>query len=368
MIRICLWTALSLLTTWATAQNDITGQVMDADEKAYLPGANVFLEGENKGAVTDFEGRFLLNDIPEGTYRIRISFVGFHTIRQEIQVPLEKELNFQMMGDALSIEEIIVTATRASSTTPTTFQQIDKEDLAKGNLGQDLPLLLNHTPSMVTHSDAGAGVGYTGLRIRGSDQTRINVTVNGIPLNDAESHGVFWVNMPDFASSVDNLQIQRGVGTSTNGAAAFGASINIQTDTKREEAYGETGHSFGSFNTRKHTIKAGTGLINDHWGMDARLSKISSDGYIDRAFSDLSSYFVSGGYYGDDHVFKVNIFSGKEQTYQAWNGVPENLLETNRTYNSYTYENETDNYQQDHYQFIYAGNWGQNLKANFALH
>ncbi|MEX2512590.1 MAG: TonB-dependent receptor [Cyclobacteriaceae bacterium] len=368
MIRVYLCVAFSLLTTLASAQYEISGQVLDTEENNYLPGAHVFLEGEKKGIVTDFEGKFVLHNIPEGTYRIRISFVGYQTIRQEVQVPLEKGLSFQMHGNTLSTEEIIVTSTRASSTTPTTFQEIGKEELAKGNLGQDLPLLLNHTPSMVTHSDAGAGVGYTGLRIRGSDQTRINVTVNGIPLNDAESHGVFWVNMPDFASSVDNLQIQRGVGTSTNGAATFGASINIQTDTKREEAYGETGHSFGSFNTRKHTIKAGTGLINDHWAVDARLSKISSDGYIDRAFSDLSSYFVSGGYYGEDHVFKVNIFSGAEQTYQAWNGVPENLLETNRTYNSYTYENETDNYQQDHYQLIYAGNWGQNLKANFALH
>lgn len=368
MNRFYLLTALWLLTHWASAQNQITGQVKAAEDNTSLPGANVFLEGAKKGTVTDLEGRFILDNVPEGTYRIRVSFVGYQTIRQEVQVPLERALDFQMSASTHSTEEIIVTATRASATTPTTFQEIDKEALAKSNLGQDLPILLKHSPSMVTHSDAGAGVGYTGLRIRGSDQTRINVTVNGIPMNDAESHGVFWVNMPDFASSVDNLQIQRGVGTSTNGAATFGASINIQTNTKREEAYGETDNSFGSFNTRKHTIKAGTGLINDKWAVDARLSKIGSDGYIDRAFSDLRSFFVSGGYYGEDHVFKVNIFSGAEQTYQAWNGVPEHLLETERTYNSYTYENETDNYQQDHYQFIYAGNWGRNLKANFAGH
>src|SRR5690606_9170848 len=175
-------------------------------------------------------------------------------------------------------------------------------------------------------------------------------TVNGIPINDAESHGVFWVNMPDFASSVDNMQVQRGVGTSTNGAATFGASINIQTDTRKDEAYAETENSFGSFNSRKHTLRVGSGLLNDRWAVDARLSRIASDGYMDRAFSDLQSYFVSGGYYGDKHVFKVNVFSGKEQTYQSWNGVPESLLKSDRTYNSYTYENETDNYKQDHYQ------------------
>src|SRR5690606_31823639 len=192
-------------------------------------------------------------------------------------------------------------------------------------LGQDMPQLLNFTPSAVTFSDAGAGIGYTGMRIRGSDQTRINVTVNGIPMNDAESHGVFWVNMPDFASSVDNMQIQRGVGTSTNGAATFGASINIQTDTRRDEAYAETDHSYGSFNSRKHSVKAGSGLLNDRWTVDARLSQISSDGYVDRAFSALQSYFISGGYYGESHVFKANVFSGREQTYQSWYGLPESL-------------------------------------------
>ncbi|MFC4870381.1 TonB-dependent receptor [Negadavirga shengliensis] len=368
MIRLYLMMALSLWTTWAAAQNQINGHVRDAVTGEPLPGANIILEGKGTGSVADMEGNFVLDALPQGAYGLRVSYVGYQTARMQVQVPLTGELVFEMKPSTVTTEEFIVTGTRASATTPTTFQVIDKETLAKNNLGQDLPFLLNYTPSMVTHSDAGAGVGYTGLRIRGSDQTRINVTVNGIPLNDAESHGVFWVNMPDFASSVDNIQIQRGVGTSTNGAATFGASINIQTDTKREEAYAETDNSFGSFNTRKHTVKAGTGLLNGKWAVDARLSQISSDGYIDRAFSDLRSYFVSGGYYGDDHVFKVNIFSGAEQTYQAWNGVPEHLLETDRTYNSYTYDNETDNYWQDHYQFIYAGNWSQNLKANFALH
>lgn len=368
MIRMYLAAAALLLTQWAMAQNRIQGEIRDAENNAALPGATILVEETNQGTVSDRDGSFVLNGFTQGEWNIRVSFVGYETTRTTVRVPRDSPLVIELSPITISTEEFIVTGTRASATTPTTFQVIDKSDLSKNNLGQDLPLLLNYTPSMVTHSDAGAGVGYTGLRIRGTDQTRINVTINGIPLNDAESHGVFWVNMPDFASSVENIQIQRGVGTSTNGAATFGASLNIQTETKKEEAYAETDHSVGSFATRKHTVKAGTGLIDDRWAVDARLSRISSDGYIDRAFSDLKSYFVSGGYFGDDHVVKVNIFSGSEQTYQAWNGVPENLLDSDRTYNGYTYDNETDNYQQDHYQFIYAGTWGDYLKANFALH
>nr|MBI1230471.1 TonB-dependent receptor [Cytophagales bacterium] len=356
-----------LATCYAIAQHQVTGRIVDAGSNEPLPGANILVEGQNKGTVSGRDGSFSLN-LENGVAQLRISYIGYETQRLTVTVPSATPLEVLLSQRTVSAEEFIVSATRASSTTPTTFKVISKEELNKNNLGQDIPFLLNFTPSVVSHSDAGAGVGYTGLRIRGTDQTRINVTINGIPLNDAESHGVFWVNMPDFASSVENIQIQRGVGTSTNGAATFGASMNIQTDTKREEAYAETDHSVGSFNTTRHTVRAGTGMLNGKWAVDARLSKITSDGYVDRAFSDLRSFFVSGGYYGENHVFKVNVFSGAEQTYQAWNGVPEYLLETDRTYNSYTYDNETDNYQQDHYQFIYAGNIGTNWKANAALH
>ena len=368
MNRICFTAIFLLLCQLSIAQTSIQGIITDAETSLPLPGATVYLENTQKGTVSDQDGAFQINDIKQKVANLRITFVGFSSKTVSVALPQQGDLLIALNPTTLTAEEFIVSGTRASETTPTTFQVISKETLGKDNLGQDLPLLLNYTPSIVTHSDAGTGVGYTGLRIRGTDQTRINVTVNGIPLNDAESHGVFWVNMPDFASSVDNIQIQRGVGTSTNGAATFGASLNIQTDTKKEEAYAETDNSYGSFNTRKHTIKAGTGLINDKWAVDARLSQVTSDGYIDRAFSDLKSYFVSGGYYGDKHVFKVNIFAGAEQTYQAWNGVPESLLKSNRTFNGYTYENETDNYQQNHYQFIYAGTLTDNLKANFALH
>ncbi|QDH78619.1 TonB-dependent receptor [Echinicola soli] len=367
MKRMFLTAAMLLVGVCAMAQNQVTGKVVDATTGESLIGANVILEGTGRGSTVDFDGAFAIKNVPEGHYQLKVSFVGYESHVEALQVP-SPELKIILKQNSLLTEEFIVSATRASETTPTTFTSVSKEDLAKNNLGQDMPILLNYTPSVVTNSDAGAGIGYTGLRIRGSDQTRINVTVNGIPMNDAESHGVFWVNMPDFASSVENIQIQRGVGTSTNGAATFGASMNIQTDTKKEEAYGEVATSFGSFNSQKYTVQAGSGLLNDRWAVDARLSQIKSDGYVDRATSDLKSYFLSGGYYGDDHVFKVNVFSGKEKTYQAWYGLPEDKLQTDRTFNYYSYDNETDNYQQDHYQFIYTGKYGQNWKTHAALH
>jgi iron complex outermembrane receptor protein len=358
-----------LLSSFALmAQNKITGQVRDALTNELLFGANIVLEGTGRGATSDQNGAFEIRNSPGGNYTLRASYLGYEVFRQEITIPGNNTFDIRLKSSSIQTEEFIVYGTRATETTPSTFQNISKEEIARLNLGQDIPMLLQYTPSVVSHSDAGAGVGYTGLRIRGSDQTRINVTVNGIPLNDAESHGVFWVNMPDFASSVNNIQIQRGVGTSTNGAATFGASLNIQTDVREDEAYGEVDNSFGSFNTRRHSFKAGTGLINNRWAFDARLSQINSDGYMDRAFSDLNSYFISGGYYGENHVFKINIFSGAEQTYQAWEGVPESKLKTDRTFNLYTYDNQTDNYQQDHYQFIYTGKINAQWKANAALH
>lgn len=360
--------AFWLVGEMAYGQNSLRGIIKNSDTTEELIGANIILVGTGRGSTSDMDGKFEIKNIPSGNYTLRASFLGFDSFSIELSVPFTEELAINLNPSSLLTEEFMVYATRASDRTPTTFKMVDKSDIAKLNLGQDLPILLNFTPSVVSYSDAGAGVGYTGLRIRGSDQTRINVTVNGIPLNDAESHGVFWVNMPDFASSVDNIQIQRGVGTSTNGAATFGASLNIQTDSYQEDAFGEVDNSFGSFNTRRHMVKLGSGLINNRWAFDARLSQISTDGFIDRAFSDLRSYFVSGGYFGDNHMIKLNVFSGKEQTYQAWEGVPEALLETNRTFNPYTYDNQTDNYQQDHYQLIYTGNINSNWKANGGLH
>lgn len=266
-----------------------------------------------------------------------------------------------------NIKQVNINDLRATDETPMSYTNIKREQIEEQNLGQDVPYLLSLTPSVVTNSDAGAGIGYTSLRVRGSDATRINVTIDGIPLNDSESQGVWWVNMPDFSSSIEDIQIQRGVGTSTNGAGAFGASINLKTMTLNPKAYAISSNTFGSYNTLKNNLSFGTGLLEGKFTLDGRLSKITSDGYIDRATSDLKSYFLTAAYYGENDVLKVNVISGKERTYQAWNGVPFNYLaiDSLRTYNSYTYKNEVDNYNQDHYVMHY--NKQIDLSTSFKL-
>jgi iron complex outermembrane recepter protein len=271
----------------------------------------------------------------------------------------------------LFLQPVEVLAIRAGERTPFTKTNISAREIRKLNLGQDLPFLLNQTPSVVINSDAGNGVGYTGLRIRGSDLSRINVTLNGIPYNDAESQGVFFVDLPDFSSSVNSIQVQRGVGTSSNGAGAFGATINISTHEFNKEAYGEINNSYGSFNTWKNTIRAGTGLLNDHFTLDARISRITSDGYIDRATSKLSSFYLGSGYFSKNTQVRLNVFGGYEKTYQAWNGVPESKLATERSFNSAgtekpgePYDNETDNFWQNHYQLFINHALSNNLTFN----
>ncbi len=277
------------------------------------------------------------------------------------------------------LDEVLVQAVRANSKTPVTFSNVSKEELAPRNLGQDIPTLLNYFPSVVTTSDAGNGIGYSGIRVRGADATRVNVTINGIPYNDAESQGTFWVNMPDFASSAENIQLQRGVGTSTNGAGAFGASLNVLTDAFKHEAEGEISNSFGSFNSRKHTVKFSSGLMNDRFELAGRLSNIASDGYIDRASSDLKSYFLQGTYVGNTTLIKALVFGGTERTYQAWNGIDAATLKEDREFNysgMYTdangntrfYDNETDNYQQDHYQLHWNERLSDAWSTNLAFH
>ena len=267
------------------------------------------------------------------------------------------------------LDEVLVKAVRVDADSPITHSNVTKEELAKRNLGQDIPILLNFLPSVVTTSDAGAGVGYTGIRVRGTDATRVNVTINGIPYNDPESQGTFWVNLGDFASSTESLQLQRGVGTSTNGSGAFGASLNLLTDAFSEEASGEIANSFGSFGTRKHTVKLSTGLLNNHFEISGRLSKINSDGYVDRAFTDLKSYFLQGIYKDDNTLIKALTFGNVERTYQSWFGLTTDELKEDRRQNPYTYENETDNYWQDHYQLHWNerldNNWSTNLGLNY---
>lgn len=273
-----------------------------------------------------------------------------------------------------ALSPVEVRAIRAAEQAPFAKTNLSKKVISRLNQGQDLPFILNQTPSVVANSDAGTGVGYTGLRIRGTDATRINITLNGIPFNDAESQGSFFVNLPDFTSSVQSIQVQRGVGTSSNGTGAFGATVSLSTNEVNKAAYGEITNGYGSFNTWRHTIKAGTGLMDEHFTLDARLSQITSDGYIDRASSKLQAFYLSGAWLGDNSTLRFNVFSGKEKTYQAWNGVPESLLKSDRTYNSSgtdrpgsPYDNETDNYRQTHYQLFYDQKAGNNWHFNTGL-
>ena len=272
-----------------------------------------------------------------------------------------------IQGTKQILDEVVVQSIRVNNTSPITHSNVYKKELSTRNLGQDLPVLLNYLPSVVTTSDAGAGIGYTGIRIRGVSAQSTNITINGIPFNDPESHGTFWVNLPDFTSSVESLQVQRGVGTSTNGSGAFGASINILTDAISETPYAEISNSVGSYNTLKHTVKFSTGKLNQSFELSGRLSKIDSDGYIDRAFSDLKSYFLQGTYSKGNTLIKALSFGGHEKTYQSWYGLSKEQLLENRRQNPYTYENEIDNYKQDHYQFHWNQKLNQNWSTNLGL-
>ena len=278
-----------------------------------------------------------------------------------------------------SIEEVLISGVRAKDKNPITFTNVSKAQIAPRNLGQDIPVLLNYLPSVVATTDAGAGIGYTYMRVRGSDGSRINVTLNGVPFNDSESQGTFFVNLPDFASSLESIQLQRGVGTSTSGAGAFGASLNLQTKAAQQKSYAEIANSIGSFGTRKHTLAFGTGLHNN-FEMNARISKIKSDGFIDRASSDLFGYYFDANYITKNTIIKAIAFGGKEKTYQAWNGLEdEEKLKNDRTYNSagqYTdefgntqfYDNETDNYLQNHFQLHWNEKLTSKWQSNLAFH
>ena len=280
----------------------------------------------------------------------------------------QEKIKDTIQGTEQKLDEVIIQAVRAKFSSPISFSNVTKKDISSRNLGQDLPILLNYLPSVVTTSDAGAGIGYTGIRIRGVSPQSTNITINGIPFNDAESHGTYWVNLPDFSSSVENLQVQRGVGTSTNGSGAFGASINILTDAVSDIAFATISSSIGSYNTFKNTIKFSTGLINN-FELSGRLSKINSDGYVDRAFSDLKSYFIQGSYSDENTLIKALTFGGHERGYQAWFGVTSDQIKENRRQNPYTYENEIDNYKQDHFQFHWNeklnSSWSTNLGLNY---
>jgi iron complex outermembrane receptor protein len=364
-ITIFLFLFVSVLTN--AQKVTVSGKIVDKNQKI-LTGATVLVKETNQGISSDFDGNFSFK-LNKGTFTLKVSFIGFKTIEKSIFLDKDKVLTIALEEDDNVLDEVLVSAVRATSSIPVTYSNLSKKELAKRNLGQDIPILLNYLPSVISSSDAGAGIGYTYLNVRGSNSERINVTINGIPYNDPESHGTFWVNLGDFASSTENLQLQRGVGTSTNGSGAFGASLNILTDAISENAGGEISNSFGSYGTRKHTVKFTTGKINEYLEVSGRFSNIHSDGYIDRAFTNLKSYFLQASYKDENTLIKAVSFGGAERTYQAWYGLDPQQLKEDRRQNPYTYENEVDDYKQNHYQLHWNeqlnNHWSTNIGLNY---
>lgn len=379
-----------------TAQYTLRGTVRnDAGEK--LTAALIYLDNTNFAAVSDDHGRYEIRNIPAGNYLIKISYVGYRTLLQPVTIHGNTALDFVLSGTMYNLENIEIRASRVHTGQPFTHKNLTKEDIRKENLGVDMPYLLQWTPSITVTSDAGNGIGYTGMRIRGTDQTRINVTINGVPLNDAESQDVFWVDLPDLGSSVQSVQIQRGVGPSANGPGAFGGTVGIQTHQTHINPYAEAEAAAGSFDARKFRLSLGTGLINDRYSIDGRFSRVTSDGYMDRASADLTSWYLSGARVTEKSSLRLNVFSGKEITYQAWHGVPEarlrgsleglqthyfnnvgtlyknledslNLFNSGRRYNYYLYPNQVDNYTQTHAQLHYSRLISGQLKWNAILY
>ena len=343
------------------AQTTLVGQVKTTQGDV-VPFAIIGIKNTQLSAICNAEGNFKFTNLKNGNYIFVTKSLGYLDREDTLNISEGSSFNPLLVPSNKQLDEVIVNANRIDKNNGMAFNNLDKETIAKQNLGQDAPFLLNQLPNVVVNSDAGNGVGYTGIRIRGSDGTRINVTVNGVPINDAESQGTFFVNMPDLVSSVNNIQVQRGVGASSNGAGAFGASINFQTNELKEKAYANVISTAGSFNTYRNTLAAGTGLLNNKFTLDARASKITSSGYIDRASSNLQSYYLAAGYYAKKSIIKFINFLGQEKTYQAWNLVNEDSIKNgNRTYNElgmYTdgdgqlkyYKNQIDNYKQNNFQ------------------
>ena len=351
-----------------TATNDIP-----------LVGASVIIDGTFKGVNTGVDGNYLFTGLKEGNYLVRYSFIGFETIEIDLILDSDTILDVQLNLIAVITGDVVISATRAGRQTPMAYANVAGDILEKRNSGQDLPYLLSLTPSFVETSEAGNGVGYTSLRIRGTDASRINVTIDGIPLNDPESQQVFWVDLPDLASSVDNIQVQRGVGTSSSGAGAFGASINIQTKGIENEPFAEITSSAGSFSTFKNNITAGTGLLKERFAFQIRYSDLRSDGYIERTGSSHNSTYMSALYRTGKSLLRANLILGKEHTGIGWWGVPKEMLSVNRRYNpagEYTddngatqyYNNESDNYSQSHLQLIYSLKLPEGFSIHSALH
>ncbi|MBK7527336.1 MAG: TonB-dependent receptor [Sphingobacteriales bacterium] len=360
-------------TTSAWAQCSISGYVLSAADGA--PLANATVHTTKRHTTTNEKGFFKLDGLMWGEIFIEITYVGYTPYRNRVlcgqtntnnNEPLTLNIKLQPANNLIKTE-VVVTATRVGTNAASTYQNISGETLRQENAGRDLPYLLQQTPSAVATSDAGTGIGYTGLRLRGTDATRINVTVNGFPLNDAESHQVYWVDLPDITNSVENVQIQRGVGSSSNGAGAFGASINLQTNTYQPLAYTDLEAGYGSFNSQRAALRFGTGLLGNHFTLDGRATYQYSDGYIDRAFARLNSMTLMANWQNKRNSWRANFIRGHEVTYQAWEGVPEALLKTQPTFNSYTYDNQVDDYGQNHLQLFYTRQLPQNWSLQIGL-
>jgi iron complex outermembrane recepter protein len=356
----------------------VKGRITDKDGEP-IPGAAISIIGSLSGTYSGADGYYSVRVNNPGHYKFKYSFTGYREVTRELDVTTSTVSDVTLETELIMTQEIVVSATRASGNTPVAYAMVPGEEIKKMNNGQDLPFIIGNTPSLVETSEAGTGIGYTGFRIRGTDGSRINVTVDGVPLNDAESQQVFWVDLPDLASSVDNIQVQRGVGTSSNGAGAFGASINLLTQSLYNEPFAAINSSYGSFNSMKNTITAGTGKISDNFAMQIRYSDIKSDGYIQRTRSDNRSGDLSAIYRKNKYFLKANILLGEEHTGISWWGVPAEMLSVDRTYNpagEYTdesgivrhYENESDNYWQNHYRMNFGTEFGHYLTFNIALH
>ena len=379
MKRISVFLFLSFLLFAGTfAQITVKGKITDLSGKPLL-GANIVCEELKSGTVSDLKGDYTLEIPSPGLYNIKVTFIGYKPSVRQMQLKSQVVVNFRLEEEHQVTNEVIVSAIRATSKTPVAYTNISKTKLEERQVGDDIPYMLSLTPSAVSTSESGTGLGYTGLRIRGTDPTRINITANGVPLNDAESQGMFWANMPNFSSSVEEIQIQRGVGTSTNGAAAFGATINMRTNNYKANPSATISSTAGSFNTFINNAEVSTGLINNRFAFDARYSDLQSDGYVKRAFSDHHSLFVGGTMVGNHNLLKATIIHGKQQTGISWNGVTKEEMAQDRRYNPAGryedengvvrfYDNETDNYTQTHYQLAYSHAISQRFNINTTLH
>ena len=371
-----------LISFISSAQISISGIVKN-EKGELLDFTTVFLEHTNYAASSDDKGRYKIRDIVPGQYSLKAAYIGYEPIIMPVWLSRDTVINLTFSGEIYRLNQIEIQANRVGANDPFTRKTLDRSILNKENTGQDATFLLQWTPSMVATSDAGTGIGYSSMRLRGSDQTRINVTLNDVPVNDAESQNVFWVNMPDLMSSVHSVQIQRGVGPSTNGPGAFGGTVSMHTSDIKVNPFLDLATGYGSFNTKKLSVQTGTGLMQNRYSVEGRMSIIKSDGYVDRASADLSSFFVTASRVTSVSSLKFNVIHGQEKTYQAWNGIPQekydndpeallqhyrinkgglyktpqdsaNLFGSDRRYNFYTYPNQVDNYRQTHLQLIYA--------------